>query len=135
MFIFVKDAWPFLHCSTKERIDCFISGSSVIRLAKSDLQIFAISSSLLIVDFGEDELEDLVELIHACVSQDQFFKVLDDAFEIERPSEVIESQFGGKNIFGFLIECRDVGQGVLKFPWVGTIEDHVLLPIRPHPHW
>src|SRR4051812_36261651 len=95
MLILVKDAWPFLHCSAKQVVDSVVSDSGVIRLPEGNLLILTISGGLFVVDFGEDELEDLVELIHACVSQDQLFKILDDALEIERPSEVIESQPGG----------------------------------------
>ena len=57
----------------------------IVGLAEGHFIVLPVLRSLLIIELGKDDLEDLVELVDAGVRQDEFLKVLNDALEIELP--------------------------------------------------
>ena len=81
---FLEDAWPLFASFVEEVIDAVVGDFGVERLAEFDDFVRPLLQRLfLIPNLGEDQLENFIEFVFAAVGQNQFFKILNNLFEVK----------------------------------------------------
>lgn len=100
ILVFSEDAGPLLAGLLEQAVDAIKGNVGVQRFTELDGLVLAVFQRLFLVpNLGEDQLEDLVELVLAAVGQDQLFQVLDDLLEVEVLLE-LQQGFLGRHDFG-----------------------------------